>query len=204
MKLFILLAALCQSPHVYVIDATTASDPNATPCSSGVVIKEDAGEYWILTCAHYKDRTHEYSVMFDSDPVKRSGGKVLAISPDRDLALIQITFLGEKCRPLLIRPDSDPIPGKDTKAEAFGYGNHIPRFQTNFKKLDTRIVDATHAKSSLVWAVGQHRPGDSGGALVIDGQIAGIDKCYSDGKVGFVTHKEIHKFLKEAKIKPPR
>jgi S1-C subfamily serine protease len=207
MKIALLLCALCQSPHVYIQD-THLNEQGKVPVSTGVIIDYDDGDYTILTCAHGRDKTHEFSVGFNDYKNQREGGKVVAFSADYDLSLIRITFLGKRCPSIKILDQGADVPIAK-EAKSFGFG---AKMYGECKEIQERKVNVLCVKEfqqnpyPFICTEMVTHDGDSGGALVYEDKLIGVvrgiskeEKCSC-----FVTHKEIHKLLSEAGVKLKR
>lgn len=173
--------------------------------SSGVIIsatfREHEGWFYnILTCAHGKESGSKPSVRFNGN--FSTDGQVIAINESMDLALVRV-LTGHRYGVVKLLGEHEGIPEAGTIVRVAGYGsdNHRVIYSERQTKT-TGTFKFDNWENPLLGIAATTRPGDSGGALLLDGKLCGIhvagNKRFNNRDGFSVTHKEIHKFLEEA------
>ncbi len=169
---------------------------------TGVIIKHDRGEVYILTANHVVANVKNLELYVrgtEGKPVVYRSARVLGGSTLSDLAIVRLRSTDKFPEALPICPK-----GKGPRARAFnalsvGWPKNGATAQV--ERVRQKLLLKRPGETESIWSYETERkptPGRSGGPLVdTSGQILGVASGH-DEKSGYFTHfDEIHRFLRE-------
>lgn len=205
----VLIASVCADPGIYnpVVRLTSKDGFSSGVCYHRYGFRQR--EHLILSCAHGKKAHDTLTVKFGNRT--EIEGTVFAIDPKRDLSVIYVEseLYETRCKPMRIYAKREDIPGEGSVVKIAGYGidkfHKSPYAEHGTTIVDVRLVNVQGNEHERIYTKAEGRPGDSGGALIMKGELVGITNAGTNGKdmdSFFVTHKDIWEFLEESQLTP--
>jgi len=188
---FLLLASVAHAGSIVEI-RQTAPDENGQVKGhlwSGTIVSWNK----VLTCAHNYNEKYPVEVLLGRNQWAK--GKILVLDPDVDLGLIEVEVGRVNLKPIPLAATIDET-GEGTLA---GFGHRV------YRERKTRYW----IRGEFIFTEAMVRHGDSGGAFLVNGKLAGVSiltfrKKEKDGaKDGNEQHgycvpiEKIHDFLVE-------